>query len=291
MNADDDPVRLSLESSGSSQVLRRALEAARSDLPPDEHVERMLARFPLPANGDPGGGGAGDAGGGSAAGGPGPVPPDALGAGASAEQGLGAAGAVGAGAAGAKLAGAGASKLLALLAFGALGAGALVVASGEREPAGAMSSTAPASSPPMTSITMSAASAVASPGLDGLATASADVSSSTSKTLAPPRASPATSARASASADAPVRAEMDILRDAQAAKHSSPSQALVFVNEHARSHPRGALGQEREMIRIESLLALGRRPEAQALADAFRRANPGSAYARRLDAIIPAASP
>jgi len=80
---------------------------------------------------------------------------------------------------------------------------------------------------------------------------------------------------------------MEILKDAQAAKRSNPAQALAFVDEHARSHPRGAMGQEREMIRIESLVLLGRKQEAQALADAFRKSNPGSAYAQRLDALLP----
>jgi hypothetical protein len=109
---------------------------------------------------------------------------------------------------------------------------------------------------------------------------------------APPPA-PAAPSAASGPRSAPTRAapavarpEIEILREARAARGSNPARALELVAEHARSHPRGMLSQEREMIRIEATLALGRRAEARALAERFRASYPGSAYAQRLDDLL-----
>jgi hypothetical protein len=103
-----------------------------------------------------------------------------------------------------------------------------------------------------------------------------------------PRASAALVAlSASASASAPARSEIEILREAQAALASSPTRALALTDEHARAHPKGSMGQEREMIRIQALVALGRRDEARALAKAFKERHPSSAYAQRLDSMLP----
>jgi hypothetical protein len=103
----------------------------------------------------------------------------------------------------------------------------------------------------------------------------------------PPRAVAPLQAAPSGSAPAPVaRTEIEILREAQAARGSNPSRALALVDEHARAHPRGRLAQERDLIRIEATLALGRRAEASALAQQFRARYPGSAYAQRLDDLL-----
>ncbi|MBL8742597.1 MAG: hypothetical protein JNK04_15930, partial [Myxococcales bacterium] len=97
----------------------------------------------------------------------------------------------------------------------------------------------------------------------------------------------APSATASASSPSePVRSEIEILKEAQASR-GNPARMLELVNEHAKSHPKGVLGQEREMLRIEALVGLGKRAEAKALADAFRKGNPGSAYTERLNQIVP----
>ena len=90
----------------------------------------------------------------------------------------------------------------------------------------------------------------------------------------------------SGSGAATLRSEVEILREAQAARGSNPARSLALVAEHARSHPNGALSQEREMIRIEATAALGRRAEARALAQQFRAGYPGSAYGQRLDDLV-----
>lgn len=79
---------------------------------------------------------------------------------------------------------------------------------------------------------------------------------------------------------------MEILKEAQAARRTNPARALQLVDEHAAAYPKSGMAQEREMIRIESLIGVGRRAEAKSLADAFRKANPNSGYSRRLDALL-----
>lgn len=89
---------------------------------------------------------------------------------------------------------------------------------------------------------------------------------------------------ASGSAAAPrARSEVEILREAEAALGSHPSRTLALVAEDARLHPNGVLVQEREMLRIEATLALGRHAAADALVKQFRARYPGSAYTQRLN--------
>lgn len=252
MSTPEEPVRLVLESSGSSSELRRALGAARGDLPSPEQVEAMLARFPFPD----GSGGGGDGGGGGAV------------------EGATAAGAAKAGAL---------TKWLAGSAFVIVSGGAALLAT--RSP----SLDTPAS-PPVVAATSSSepvltASATAQPATTAVPALSA---APTHSTDAPrPRSSAVSSVSVTSSAvAAPPRPETEILKEAHAAR-SNPARMLALVDEHARSWPSGMLGQEREMLRIEALVGLGRKSEAKALADAFRKANPNSAYTRRLDALVP----
>jgi hypothetical protein len=107
-------------------------------------------------------------------------------------------------------------------------------------------------------------------------------------------AQPATSpgdSNAAASAKTPVPAkplhaaapsEADLLEQARVAMKSDPARALARANEHRQRFPGGALIQEREVIAIKALRALGRTSEADARADAFAKAFPGSAFARKL---------
>jgi hypothetical protein len=90
----------------------------------------------------------------------------------------------------------------------------------------------------------------------------------------------------SAAATADPRSEIEILKEARAAVASNPTRALALVNEHAASHPKSALAQEREVLRIQSLVGMGKHAEAKALAEAFKRAYPKSAYAQRLDDMV-----
>jgi hypothetical protein len=51
---------------------------------------------------------------------------------------------------------------------------------------------------------------------------------------------------------------------------------------HRQLYPRGTLAQEREVLAIEALSALGRGDAASARAAAFESANPASPYAVRV---------
>ncbi|MCA9623611.1 MAG: hypothetical protein KC731_31535, partial [Myxococcales bacterium] len=82
------------------------------------------------------------------------------------------------------------------------------------------------------------------------------------------------------------RPESAILAEAQRSLASDPARALALCDEHARSHPRGSLGQEREMIAIDALQRLGRTAEARARAAAFRARHPTSGHNRRLDVLL-----
>lgn len=145
---------------------------------------------------------------------------------------------------------------------------------------------APAERAPVASIVATTTELVASP----IASASPSA-----EVVAPPAsAAPIASAEvaprdrpAAPSASSAVRAEIEILKEAQAALGQSPARALTLAAEHERSHPRGMLGQERDMLRIQALAALGKESDARARAEAFRARYPKSAYLQRLDAMFP----
>jgi hypothetical protein len=67
-----------------------------------------------------------------------------------------------------------------------------------------------------------------------------------------------------------LAAEIALLRRARGAyDHREFSRALVLVDEHARRFPQGHLAEEREALRVRSLLSLGRTAEAHRAAEAF----------------------
>lgn len=64
------------------------------------------------------------------------------------------------------------------------------------------------------------------------------------------------------------------------------AKALMMAEEHRRLYSRPALGQERELIIVQSLVQLGRKDEATARAKEFLDRYPASAHARRLRTIL-----
>jgi hypothetical protein len=82
-------------------------------------------------------------------------------------------------------------------------------------------------------------------------------------------------------------AEVALLREAQAAASGAPARALTLLDEAERRFPRSALGQERTVIRVQALIAAGRRDEALARARALLDANPGTAHRPRLEQMLP----
>lgn len=97
---------------------------------------------------------------------------------------------------------------------------------------------------------------------------------------APPSAGPP-----SAGAADEAETEVQLLHRAQDALATDAGSSLALTVEHARRFPAGALGQEREIIAIRALLALGRAAEARARAASLLERFPGSAYRGRLESL------
>jgi outer membrane protein assembly factor BamD (BamD/ComL family) len=80
--------------------------------------------------------------------------------------------------------------------------------------------------------------------------------------------------------------EVELLQRAQEALAGSPARALALTREHASRFPGGAFSQEREVVAIDALLRLGQAAEARARGARFVEAYPGSAYRRRIEALL-----
>jgi hypothetical protein len=65
-----------------------------------------------------------------------------------------------------------------------------------------------------------------------------------------------------------------------------PASALSLLSEHETRFPRGQLTEEREALRIEALVRLGRRDEARTRAARFRAAYPQSLLLPVIEASI-----
>jgi hypothetical protein len=89
-----------------------------------------------------------------------------------------------------------------------------------------------------------------------------------------------------AAASSENESELALLARAQRALATEPALALQLAAAHERQFSASQLAQEREVIEVQALVQLGRRAEAQARAEAFRRRFPHSAHARRIDVIL-----
>lgn len=99
----------------------------------------------------------------------------------------------------------------------------------------------------------------------------------------PPEAeAPAPAPKAVAKPEVAAPSEAELLEQARSALKTDPARALARANQHAARFPGGALVQEREVIAIKALRQLGRASEADRRAEAFAKAFPGSAFARKL---------
>jgi hypothetical protein len=99
---------------------------------------------------------------------------------------------------------------------------------------------------------------------------------------------PASAAPSAPSARGDLVREREILDAAHAAlAHGRAADALAAVQRHASQWPRGYLGEEREVVRIQALAASGRRGEAEQLAAQFRAMHPKSMLLPAVDAAVP----
>jgi hypothetical protein len=103
----------------------------------------------------------------------------------------------------------------------------------------------------------------------------------------PPPAAPAEAPKARAHGPVPIidslQAELEMLRRARGQLASGEaSAALAITDDHARRFRNAKLAQEMEVVRIESLAALGRSGEAEQRANRFLKRYPDSMLAARV---------
>jgi hypothetical protein len=80
--------------------------------------------------------------------------------------------------------------------------------------------------------------------------------------------------------------ELRLLERAQQALRADPARALAIAEQHRRMFTRGQFAQEREMIAIEALVALGQTRRAAARAEAFARRYPDSSHLPHLRDLV-----
>lgn len=139
--------------------------------------------------------------------------------------------------------------------------------------------------------------AVASPKMDAertpiRATRSRPIPEGPVVPLAPPPAaatpdpSPAPGAAVSDGETQGLTREARLLERARALLARSPGSALSTIQRHEAEFPHGALELERELLKVEALVRLGRRSEAESTARALRARAPGNLYERRLATLL-----
>jgi hypothetical protein len=83
-----------------------------------------------------------------------------------------------------------------------------------------------------------------------------------------------------------VPSEIELLRDARLALKQAPARALELVEAHARAYPGGKLTQERELIGISALVALGRHTAALSRGARFQQNFPSSPYRDQVEQLL-----
>ncbi|MFT3776321.1 MAG: hypothetical protein QM820_64070 [Minicystis sp.] len=282
---DDEPTRL-LDAAGAPASLRAALEAGRADLPDAARLARLAARLPL---GGP----------------PAPSsPPDAPDAPPSPQPPFAPAAPLAPAAVPSALSGVVAGAALALAVVGGawwhesakppppapiVGAPTITPAFQSRpEPARPDPAARPIAPEP-TAARVEPPPAAAAPAPSALHAPRAAAAPSALASAAAP-ADPAPSLAAGAAPPAPAvepESEVALLQRAQDALGGNPARALAITTDHAQRFPRGSLSQEREVIAVSALAALGRTGEARARAASFLARFPESAHRSRLLAIVP----
>ncbi|MEZ4443043.1 MAG: hypothetical protein R3B72_28365 [Polyangiaceae bacterium] len=91
---------------------------------------------------------------------------------------------------------------------------------------------------------------------------------------------------AAPSSDGSLAAEAKLLTEARGTLATDPRGALALLDAHAQRFPAGRLAPERELVRLEVLIQLGRRDEARAHAEALLHSSRSQLYADRLRAIL-----
>jgi hypothetical protein len=125
--------------------------------------------------------------------------------------------------------------------------------------------------------------AVATAGAIPTGTSAPSVAPATAST---PGASTSTEGQTAIAQMPGSESELTLLDRARARMAPDPAAAMRALDAHLALYPRGTFAQEREVLAIEALVRLGRRPEAEARAAAFESAFPGSAHRRRIAVLL-----
>lgn len=80
--------------------------------------------------------------------------------------------------------------------------------------------------------------------------------------------------------------ELALVDRARSQRASAPEAALATLAEYDAQFPKGALVQEASLVRLEALLSLGRRQEAEALARALVAKDRGGLVKKRVEALL-----
>ena len=142
----------------------------------------------------------------------------------------------------------------------------------------------PAPFPGGSGATTGSASATMSAGATGSAGATM---SAASASVAPGGSGAASGGAAASGSAAGDETEADYLARATGLIGGAPGEALALAEGHAARFPEGKLGQEREMIAISALAALGRKAQARARARLFLTLFPESSHRPRLEELVP----
>lgn len=84
----------------------------------------------------------------------------------------------------------------------------------------------------------------------------------------------------------PAGDELSMLLRARRAANAAPGEALRWLERHARDYPHSAFSEEREALTIEAMIAQGQTRAAATRARVFLASYPGSAYRRRIEALL-----
>lgn len=101
-----------------------------------------------------------------------------------------------------------------------------------------------------------------------------------------PRGAPPPVALAPAGPGDALAAETALLAAARGSLDSDPAAALARLDEHARAYPKGALAEERDVLRVEALCRAGRFEEGRRRGDALLAVHPAGLYASRLRTLL-----
>jgi len=168
----------------------------------------------------------------------------------------------------------------------ASGVAAVAVAVNERSATPPRVESSRMASPPSPTSTTTAIPNARPPGMPTMSVG--DLPSA--KGEAPRVARASTSTPATAPAPAPASSLADEMKSAEAirsaAREGRTDDAMRLLDEHDARFPNGALGEEVEVLRIESLARAGRSAEAKRLAERFVRERPNSPYAPRVRSTI-----